>query len=496
MAEGWFDLSADGGWPWEGLAPGPQLAAVLAEVDGSSLPGQARVSLLRACEALAGWVAVRSAHALVDVADAVQAAAGDRGAATSSSSWVGEEVGAALRLAPRTAVGRVAAAWDLVRRWPVLGEQVASGVLTWGQARVVAEGVAVLAGCLDAQGRDLAQVAVQRLLWTAHRYPPARLRERVTACVLALDPAAAARRRRRAVREESGVSWWSEPDGMGCVAVRGAAPDLLRLREAIHAHARHAQTAASAAGSTAGSAGDAEGAGGVEFTVGQWRVAAVLDAFGLPSATYPTTPTPAAGSGPGSDASSGAAPDAGAGCGRVGFGRPVVGVVVDLATLLDLADAPGQLPGYGPIDPDLARALAGDADWVRWVSDPVTGHLLDEGTRRFPGARLARFIQARDARCSHPGCGARSARCDVDHVPAYRDGGSTRADRLAATCPKHNRGRDAAGWTAVPDPITDPYAGPEPVWTSPLGRTYRTTTTEVLPHPTGPSRPPPDEPPF
>ncbi|MEZ5116096.1 MAG: DUF222 domain-containing protein [Candidatus Nanopelagicales bacterium] len=486
MAEGWFDLSADGGWPWEGLAPGPQLAAVLAEVDGSSLPGQARVSLLRACEALAGWVAVRSAHALVDVADAVQAAAGDRGAATSSSSWVGEEVGAALRLAPRTAVGRVAAAWDLVRRWPVLGEQVAAGSLTWGQARVVAEGVAVLAGRLDAQGRDLAEVAVERLLWTAHRYPPARLRERVTACVLALDPAAAARRRRRAVREESGVSWWAEPDAMGCLAVRGAAPDLLRLRDAIHAHAHHAQTAAQARGSqtaasAAGDAGDAEGAG---FTVGQWRVAAVLDAFALPSATYPTSgPTPGAAS------AAGPAPS-GPGCG------PVVGVVVDLATLLDLADAPGLLPGYGPIDPDLARALAGDADWVRWVTDPVTGHLLDDGTRRFPGTRLARFIKARDARCTHPGCGRRATGCDVDHVPAYRDSPSTRADRLAATCPKHNRGRDAAGWTARPDPIRDPYAGPEPVWTSPLARTYRATTTEVLPHPSGPSRPPPDEPPF
>ena len=36
-------------------------------------------------------------------------------------------------------------------------------------------------------------------------------------------------------------------------------------------------------------------------------------------------------------------------------------LTIPLATLLDLADAPGEMPGIGPLDPDLARDLAAAA---------------------------------------------------------------------------------------------------------------------------------------
>ena len=158
-----------------------------------------------------------------------------------------------------------------------------------------------------------------------------------------------------------------------------------------------------------------------------------------------------------------------------------VRVTVDIATLLGLANDPAILDGYGPIDPDLARELAADGDWVRWVTDPVTGYLLDAGTRRLPGAKLARFITSRDGRCAHPSCGVRARNCDIDHVPEYRVSGRTRADQLTLTCPKHNRGRDAAGWQAKPADWGDPSAGPEPTWTTPLGQRYRSLTDPVLP---------------
>ena len=140
-----------------------------------------------------------------------------------------------------------------------------------------------------------------------------------------------------------------------------------------------------------------------------------------------------------------------------------------------------MLDGYGPIDPDLARDLAANGDWLRWVTDPVTGYLLDAGTRRLPGTVLARFVKARDARCAHPSCGVRARNCDIDHVPEYRVTGHTRADQLTLTCPKHNRSRDAAGWTAKPADWGDPSAGPEPTWTTPLGQRYRSLTDPVLP---------------
>ena len=46
------------------------------------------------------------------------------------------------------------------------------------------------------------------------------------------------------------------------------------------------------------------------------------------------------------------------GAGSLG-GHPTV----PLATLLDLADRPGEIPGIGPVDPWLARDLAAVAAW-------------------------------------------------------------------------------------------------------------------------------------
>ena len=71
MADGWFDTTPDGAWPWDGLPPGPELAAAVSGVDPRTLPGEARVSLLIAREALVGWAQMLSAEAMVSTADAV-----------------------------------------------------------------------------------------------------------------------------------------------------------------------------------------------------------------------------------------------------------------------------------------------------------------------------------------------------------------------------------------------------------------------------------------
>ena len=165
-------------------------------------------------------------------------------------------------------------------------------------------------------------------------------------------------------------------------------------------------------------------------------------------------------------------------------------VTIDLATLLGLAEDPGHLHGYGPIDPDLARALAHDGDWIRWVTDPVTGHLLDAGDRRLPSAGMRRFVHTRQTRCHQPTCGVPAHRCDTDHIPEYRTTRRTRATELGPGCPRHNRQRDTHGWTATPEPdpgMRDPYAAPDPTWTSPLDRSYRSHTDPALPFTTAPT---------
>ncbi|WP_083742632.1 HNH endonuclease signature motif containing protein [Rhodococcus sp. MTM3W5.2] len=49
--------------------------------------------------------------------------------------------------------------------------------------------------------------------------------------------------------------------------------------------------------------------------------------------------------------------------------KPEVHIHIDLESLLRLADRPGHLEGHGPIDPELARLLAGDATWQAVITD-------------------------------------------------------------------------------------------------------------------------------
>ena len=477
MADGWHDVSAPTGCPWESLAPGPQLAQTLAAIDPARLDASERVSYLAASERLAGWVHVVQARALVAVSDAVkQATADERGSASMHQSWVADEIAAALHIAPRTATIRANAGAAVVRDWPVLGEEIAAGRLTVAQAREIYEGIAVLSGTLDEFGEDLSDVAVGDLIRIARDLPPARLRERVARMVASLDPAAAARRRERAERDHTDITIWAEPDGMACLAARGPALDAVAVRELIDARAKALRASATADDTR---------------SLGQWRHAALLAAFGLApvgrTSTQPCHDNRPHGDTASTDEASepsGHAPSntvtCEAGLSSADPPRAQIRVTVPLTTLLGLTDVPGELEGYGPLDPDLVRALAADAEWIRWVTDPVGDYLLDSGTRRFPGARLARFLRDRESRCKHPSCGVKARNCDADHLPEHSRGGRTSAKGMSPTCPRHNRHREASGWHVEPERHVDPHGPPEPTWISPLGRRYATAVATPL----------------
>lgn len=447
MADGWHDITARGDDPWEVLPPGPELARVLAAIDSATLAPDSRVSYLAATDRLAGWVHVLQAHALVSVSDAVEEATASAPGMHSShqGSCVADEVAAALHIATRTATYRVNAAAALVRDWPLLGIQVAVGKLTIAQAREIAQGVCELSGMLDEDGLDLSERAVAGLVRIAGDLPPARLRERVARVVVSLDPGAAARRREHSSRERTDASLWVEGEGLACLAVRGPAPDVMALRDLVDARARLLRDHADPAD---------------ERTAGQWRFAAALSAFGIHPVGKPAVQTPD---------TAGVSPVT---C--------EMRVTVPLDTLLGLTETPGELEGYGPLDPDLVRALAIDSEWRRWVTDPVGDVLIDEGRRRFPGTRLARFLRARESRCKHPVCGVRSRRCDADHLPAYAEGGTTSARDMSPTCPRHNRHRGEGGWQVAMEGPRDPMAPPDPTWISPLGRRYATHASRAL----------------
>lgn len=149
-----------------------------------------------------------------------------------------------------------------------------------------------------------------------------------------------------------------------------------------------------------------------------------------------------------------------------GKGAPV-GIAVPVLTLLGRGDQPATLHGYGPIDPDTARRLAGEASsWVRILTHPVTGTVLDvdRTTYRVPKA-LRRWLEATHPTCVFPGCNRRSAECDIDHELDWQFGGTTSSDNLSPKCKSHHRVKHETKWREVRDPETG-----ELWWISPTGQ--------------------------
>jgi hypothetical protein len=155
--------------------------------------------------------------------------------------------------------------------------------------------------------------------------------------------------------------------------------------------------------------------------------------------------------------------------------RPVtVNVTIDLPTLLGLAENPGQLAGYGAIPASVARELAADGKWKRFITDPQTGNLLDYGRQSYePPQALIDFLIARDRTCRFPGCRRSAALSDLDHATSWEDGGSTSPENLGALCRRHHRLKTHNGWK-----VTSHEDG-SCTWISPLGKTFFTPARSI-----------------
>jgi hypothetical protein len=150
--------------------------------------------------------------------------------------------------------------------------------------------------------------------------------------------------------------------------------------------------------------------------------------------------------------------------------RPItVNVTIDLPTLLGLNENPGQLAGYGAIPASVARALASDGKWKRFITDPQTGALLDYGRETYsPPQALIDFLIARDRTCRFPGCRRSAALSDLDHAQSWEEGGTTSLDNLGALCRRHHLLKTHGGWSI------ESRADGSCTWTSPLGKIYQT----------------------
>ena len=146
--------------------------------------------------------------------------------------------------------------------------------------------------------------------------------------------------------------------------------------------------------------------------------------------------------------------------------RPVtINITMDLPTALGMADNPAELAGYGPIPASVARTLSADAKWRRFITDPLTGNLLDFGRETYvPPQPLVDFLTARDRICRFPGCSQPSRITDIDHAIPWEEGGTTSPENLGLLCRRHHRMKTHNGWKLMS------HEDGSCTWTSPAGK--------------------------
>ncbi|WP_265442999.1 HNH endonuclease signature motif containing protein [Flexivirga meconopsidis] len=129
-----------------------------------------------------------------------------------------------------------------------------------------------------------------------------------------------------------------------------------------------------------------------------------------------------------------------------------------------------QVPGVGVIPADAVRELTRllGTKITRALVNAEIGTVAETANQTYtPGARLARFVRARDQHCRFPGCTRPAKLTDLDHITPYPDG-PTAAHNLQCLCRHHHRAKHETGWqvTMTPDGVC--------TWTSPGGHTYLT----------------------
>ena len=132
-----------------------------------------------------------------------------------------------------------------------------------------------------------------------------------------------------------------------------------------------------------------------------------------------------------------------------------------------------------------AWALAAGGTWRRLVTDPVGGTVVDVGRTRYrPPAGLADLVRARDRACVFPTCQTPAERCDIDHLTAWSQGGTTSLDNLATLCEAHHRLKHTPGWALTRDQASGILS-----WHTPDKTVYQrhpNGTITRLPRKTGP----------
>jgi hypothetical protein len=220
----------------EQLAPGPELATLLASVDRRELSDKDRVRLVRARNRLVSHV---NAELLADLYATTwdEPAAGAAVPAEAGQyPWAEAEVAYALAWTAMATGRRMEQARQLVEDLPQVLDALRVGVIDMPKALLIGE----LAGWLA--DRELARVVVDRVIGQASQLSTGQLRARLRRLVLAVDPQAAARRCAAVVKTRR-VELFDNPEGTGELWGRSLPPqDTAAVWERLTAIARAAKS--------------------------------------------------------------------------------------------------------------------------------------------------------------------------------------------------------------------------------------------------------------
>lgn len=427
---------------WEDLAPAA-LAGVLERIDPDGLDDVGTIDYLQASAKAVAWLQSGRVKALSRFTELRPAEGAETGNAHGFSSCAATEIAAALAQPRGAAQKDMTEAAQLCEHLPGTVEAMAAGNLDLPRATAIARGSADLP-------EELLPAFEASVLPKAGKVTVDSVRARARKARERLHPESLTVRHERA-NENRNVGLVPQDDGMAEVWLRCSADKALMVFNLVQALAKKLQGPEEAR------------------ILPQLRADVITDLI----LNNPGACT-------GSCTGTGSGTGAGAGV------TASVAVTLSLETAARLSEEPGELAGYGPIPPEMARNLAGLAEsWLPVLTDEYANAIAAAKDLRHPPEWLKRLVRLRDGRCSGPGCRVEARFCDIDHTIAWEDGGETVLENLKALCKPEHTSKHAGGWkvTQYPDGST--------IWKSRTGHEW-TSTPENNWSIRPPTEPPPD----
>ena len=437
------------------MIPGYVTLGELIAIDPRALTASGRIDYLSALDRQESWFYSLKQNALIAVAGEEATEGG--GIFNSVDDEEREDVATALRLSPLTAQSRIDVARVLVGHLPNTISALASGEISAAHATAIARETAsaIRNGVCESAIFQIEAIALAH----AEFHTPGQVASKVKTTIAKLAPEEFEELVDRA-RDSRRVSCYPEADGMATVVAILPAEDAQTVMKSIEAYIikRTNQEEIAHSFRLKNKANGSNGSNGSNDETSDWSLLSA-DMKRADALTFMA-----------SQALASLAEDVRP------HRRPItISVAVDLPTLLGLAENPGQLAGYGAIPASVARKLAADGTWQRFVSDPTTGNLLDFGREKYlPPQELVDFLLARDRTCRFPGCRRSGALADIDHAKSWESGGETNPANLGLLCRRHHRMKTHGGWelTSHPDGSCN--------WISPLGKEFFVPARPIL----------------